>query len=258
MRHPYEPQQPKEPHELAEPREARSSGAIRIATDPDPSGAEDHTLRLGLQLSRPNAPVPRVPSIVVDASYMQAVSAFTSRIRARRLRLTLVAACAFLCGALALPLTVELARRMDTPVTATSTGNHVGVSLLQTPRIPMSAAPDAEPPRRIRMDQREAGRHVHTAQDLRKAGRLLDARRLLIDVLKDRPGYPPALAAMAELELDRDEAASAARWARLAVRALPRSVENWQLLDRACALAGLDAESARAHERVTELYLMKQ
>lgn len=257
MRRPYEPQQPQEPHELAEPREARSSGAIRIASDAEVPQADGHTLRSGLRLARPNGSVPLVPSILVDASYLQAVSSVVKRRRARRTILTLAAACAFVCGTLASPLALELVGERAAPAAATSRVKNVPTSL-QTRPIPSSAAPLAEPPRRTRINQREAARRVHHAQELQQEGRMLDARRVLTDVLKDRPGYPPGLAAMAELELERDEAASAAHWARLAVRALPRSIENWQLLDRACTRAGLEAESARAHERATELYLLKR
>lgn len=260
MRQQHELQQPKEPQalaELAKPCEARPSGAIRIAPDADAPGADEHTLRLSLGISRRNAPVPVTPSILVDASYMQAVSSVAARIRARRRSLTLAAACAFLCGTLSVPLASELVRRMAAPVSATHVVKNVGASS-RTPSMPMSASPEAAPPHRTRMDQRDAAKHVHHAQELRKAGRVRDARRLLLEVLKDRPGHPPGLAAMAELELERGQAVVAVRWARFAVRALPRSVENWELLGRACAVAGLHAESARAHARATQLSTQQQ
>ena len=123
--------------------------------------------------------------------------------------------------------------------------------------MPMSA-PTSQRPHDTRMDQQAAANHVFAAQELRRTGHAEDARLLLTKVLKDRPGYPPALAALAELELDRGQAMRAVRWARLAVRALPRSIENWRLLDRACAAAGLYTESDHAHEQMTELYLLKQ
>ena len=260
MRHQYKPQQPKEPQELADlaqPREARPSGAIRIAPDADVPGEDEQTLRLSVPITRANAPVPVVPSILVDAYYLQAVSSVAARMRARRRNLTLAAACAFLCGALAVPLATDLVRRMAAPATATNVAKNVGTSL-RTPPMPMSASPDSERPHRTRMDQRDAARHVHGAQELRRAGRVQDARRLLADVLKDRSGYPPALAAMAELELDRDQAVLAVRWARLAVRALPSSIESWDLLGRAYTAAGRHTESARAHAHGTELYMLRQ
>ncbi len=225
MRHLYEPQHPKKPQELAElaePREARPSGAIRMTADAGLPGENDHTLRFGFQISRPNAPVPITPSILVDASYLQAVSSVVDRIHARRRKLALAATCAFLCGALTLPLTAELVRRMAAPVTApayaTSVTKNVGTSM-RTPLVPNSASSDSEPPRPTRMDQRDAARLVRGAQELRRAGRVRDAWRLLADVLQDRSGYPPGLAAMAELELDRGRAVAGVRWARLAVSA---------------------------------------
>ncbi len=262
--HGLQPMEPQMPAELGEPREARPSGALRVAAyDADVPGPDDLTLRLGFRISRPNAPVPVWPSMLVDSAYLQAVSSVANRTRARRRSLALAAACSFLCGALALPLTSELVRRMTAPVTAsvtapataTSALTNVGASL-RTPPMPRSASPDSEPPHhRTRMDLRDAAAHVHSAQELRSAGRVRDARRLLIDVLDDRSGYPPALAAMAELELEGGQAVAAVRWARFAVRALPGSAENWALLSRACTAAGLHAESTRAQARALLLSL---
>ncbi len=252
------PQDLAEQAELAKPREARASGAFRVS-DADVPGPDEHTLRLGFRISRPNAPVPVLPSILVDASYAQAVSSVADRMRGRSRSLTFAAAGAFLGCALALLTvqTVERVRRTDAPATATTVVKTVGASL-RTPLVPMSVSPAAEPPHRTLMDQQDAARHVHGAEQLRRAGSVRDARRLLTDVLKDRSGYPPALAAMAELELDSGQAAAAVRWARLAVRALPWSVKNWELLGRACSVAGLNAESAGAYARATLLHKLQQ
>ncbi len=241
MRH--TPQQPKQSTELAKPREALPSGALRVASPEELRQANDP--RSGHRISRPNAPVRALPSILVDASYLQAVSSVRARMRARRRILALTAIGAFLCGIVALPLPAELARREAAAVSASDVVKNVGASL-GVPRKPVSAAPDSAPPHRTRMDQSEAARHVHDAQELRRAGQVREAWHLLTEVLRDRPGYPPGLAAMAELKLDCGQAAASLRWARLAVRALPSSVENRKLLSRARAAAGLRAESTHA------------
>jgi hypothetical protein len=92
------------------------------------------------------------------------------------------------------------------------------------------------------MDRREAAKHVQDARAMQKLGRLGEARRILAEVLKDRSGYPPGLAAMAELELERGQATAAVRWARLAVRARPSSIESRELLRRARAAANTHSE----------------
>lgn len=248
--------------EQAVPRQARPSGGIRIppcAVVPDP---EEQTLRLCVLTSRANTPIAKVPSILVDRSYWQTVSSVMGPIRARRRKLRMVAVGAFLCGLASLPLAKELTRRMAEPATApmpaSSAVKHAQPSLpMQTTTAPQAAAPQAEPPQRAQLSSQDALRHVRDAQELMEAGHMHDARNRLTEVLRDRAGYPPALAAMATLELENAQAKAALRWARLAVRAQPSSVENWDLLGRALTVAGLHADSQRAHAHATELYLQR-
>jgi len=246
--------------ELAVPREARSSGPIRICSDADAPDPEEQTLRLSLQISRANAPVANLPSMLVDTYYLQTVSSVMDRIRARRRQLSMAAAGAFFCGLLTMPLTTDLMRRLAEPATAPVPASSVlkkEEPAPRTPSAPMAAAPQAEPPHRTHLAPREAARQVHDARDLLESGRVREARQLLNEVLKLRSGFPPALAAMAELEIENGEPVAALRWARLATRALPSSIANWDLLGRACTAAGLHAESASAHAHATELYLRR-
>jgi hypothetical protein len=219
---------------------------LQVASLEERLGADAHCS--GHRISRSNAPVRALPSILVDASYLQDVSTARARMRARRRILALTAVGAFLCGVVALPLSDDLTRREASPLSASDVIENVGASL-GAPRKPVSAAPDSAPPHGTRMDRSDAAKYVHDAQELRKAGQVREAWHLLTEVLRDRPGYPPGLAAMAELKLDCGQANASVRWARLAVRALPSSAENRKLLRRARAAAGLLAESTHAHSR---------
>ncbi len=111
---------------LAEPCEVRWSGAWPVASDADVLGADEDTLRIGCPISRSNAPGPIVPSIVVDTSYLHAVSSVADRMRARRRSLALAVVGGVLCGALAFPLTAQLASPMAAPTPATSVVKNVG------------------------------------------------------------------------------------------------------------------------------------
>ncbi len=220
------------------------------------AGEDDRIAPSGSRPSRPNAPPQVLPSIVVDASYLEAAwSIHTARKRspaAWRRRMIAVTAVASLCGALAGSLVPEETEPESPTVTRMPVTVTVGAATL-TPQAPAPASLDSVPGQGERMTQRAAAALVHRAGALRRVGETASSRDLLTDVLKQRPGYPPAFAAMAGLELQLGHATAGVRWARHAVRALPRSFENWQLLSQAYTFAGLHAESSRAHARATLL-----
>jgi len=243
MRHKRKSRQPHELQAQAEPREARPSGATRITPDVHAASHAEQTVWLSLPITRRNAPLAKVPSIVVDASYLQAVAAERARVNARRSKLALVAVGAFLCGSLSVPLALKLVR----PVARLATTTHQAkVGAAPPPSLPVSATPQSEPPQRavIVMDLRNASRYVRAAEALRQAGRVEEARPVLERVLSARPGHPASLAAMAALELDSGNPALAVHWAQLAVRSLPSSIKYGELLSRASAAASVHAESS--------------
>ncbi len=238
--------------ETQEPRRPRRSGVIRVAPGTREARDRDRTGGVGAKVSRPNTPLPNVPSIVVDASYLEAPApgiVTPKPTTSYRVLKAVVAVSAFLCGALIEPSLENLTsfRSSAAPVMLPAIVVQVPSSATQ------SLVFQASPPSVELLDQQEAERLVRLAHKLRRTGREQHAQRLLAALLEERPGHPRALAAMAQLSLDLGDAPEAVRWARRSVQSLPGSADHWQLLAEALTRAGLHEESLRARTRAAEL-----
>jgi hypothetical protein len=238
--------------ETQEPRRTRRSGVIRVAPGTREARDRDRTGGVGAKISRPNSPLPDVPSIVVDASYLEAPAPEIVKPKPTtpyRVLKAVVAVSAFLCGALIEPSLENLTsfRSSEAPVMLPAIVVQAPSSATQ------SLAFQASPPATDRLDQQEAERLVRLAHKLRRTGREQHAQRLLAGLLEERPGHPQALAAMAWLEMERGDSLEAVRWARHGVQSLPGSADHWMLLSQALARADLHEESRLAARRAAEL-----
>lgn len=241
---------PRELHKLPESCQARPSGSIRVASSGGALNQGDSTLRLGAPCSRPNTKLPVLPSIILDPSlldvaYSPATHA-SSRLATSHRRITfLVALTGLLCGGWLGTVVVEQTRASSATATQDRLPTVTVGALTQPMQHVAPAAPDSLPLRHAPMSLRDAALRLRRAKALQRAGELGAARYVLHGLLRHRPGYPPGLATMTELELELGDSVAALHFARRAVRALPGSAAHRELLRRACAAVCPDCEYAR-------------